>query len=387
MWPLLFLSYLFPKRSTSRILSRPLMSEDPSELTPPDATAPQPPPQPCSENRQPNPNSGLLLLQLPPELFDEIIGFYSIIPDTYYFNGHDLNDLPKFFERTGVLTALSQTCRALKDITLHRLWMRLDICRITDSARLPWYEQPMTALERKANGIAESPMRHHVRTLTIVLGEYYEPDTPLAALWDMLRRLPNLRKIHVLACTCKATVLAESLVEANLQLPNVTTLFVPDHLTGVFQRICPNVTHFRCSEVPLLSALTSKTQRVDGMIDWRDPEFVDRLIKRAPNLRTLEIRRPVDFQRHINLQDTAPSEWVQVIPKLASLKQLSELILTFPSELEGVHDAESIAAARSLMETSPFAGQRRLVTRRVTAPHYTNAYHVDFVHSSDSEIF
>lgn len=117
--------------------------------------------KPRSED-EPDPNAGLALVQLPPELFDAIIENYSTLPTTFYYDTGDIPAL-KYYERTDVLTALSQTCRALRHITLHRLWARLDICRVPEKSRLTWYKYTMRALERKANGIAVSPVRHHVR--------------------------------------------------------------------------------------------------------------------------------------------------------------------------------------------------------------------------------
>ncbi|KAJ7770269.1 hypothetical protein DFH07DRAFT_806293 [Mycena maculata] len=334
---------------------------------------------------EPDPNARLALVQLPPELFDAIIENYSTLPTTSYYDTSDIPAL-NYYERSDALTALSQTCRALRTITLHRLWARLDICRVPEKARMTWYKYTMLALQRKANGIADSPVRHHVRTLTLMFSKS-QPDAPLAALWNMLPKLPNLRKIHVI--NCKTPGFAKSLTDAKLELPNVTTLFIPDS-ASVFQRICPNAVHIRCvggSGAPLMSALTDKTERVDGMFEWKDMKVVERFVKKAPNLRTLEIRRPVNNGLGIHSQNTAPAEWAQVIPKLAPLKKLTELILTFPGVDEGAGDAASSAAAQKLVRLSSFVGERRLVVRRVIAPHYQNKHKEDFLHSSTTETF
>ncbi|KAJ7769683.1 hypothetical protein DFH07DRAFT_938232 [Mycena maculata] len=369
---------------------------EPSE-SPVEGSDPTPVEAPLVPTSEPNPNAGVPLLQLSTELFDKIFADYSTIPDAFYINTHSLHDLSKFFERTDALTALSQTCRAMRDITLPRLWTRLDICRITDPVQISqWYETPiiMAALERKASGIAVSIVRQHVQTLTLLLSSH-EPDAPLTALWNMLPKLPNLRKIQLLASACGTEVLKKTLGNAKLELPNVTTLFLEDGNAEFFQRICPNTTHIRCvaefvegSGGDLLLALTPKTERLDGMIDWRDLSLVDRLVANAPNLRTLEIRRPVDAELRIFSQDKAPAEWAQMIPKLVSLKHLAELVLTFPGEHEAADDAASIAAARMLMRTSRVAGPRRLVIRCVIAPHYVeNDYITDFLQSSTTETF
>jgi hypothetical protein len=111
---------------------------------------------------EPDPNARLHLVQLPPELFDAIIENYRTLPSTFYYDTFDIPDL-KYYERNEVLTALSQTCRTLRGVTLPRLWARLDLCRVPERARTTWYKYTMLAIERKARGISVSPVRHHVR--------------------------------------------------------------------------------------------------------------------------------------------------------------------------------------------------------------------------------
>ncbi|KAF7369181.1 hypothetical protein MVEN_00245300 [Mycena venus] len=303
-----------------------------------------------------DPNASLPLVQLPPELFDAIIENYATLPSTFYYDTHSIPDL-KYYERNDALTALSQTCTALRVITLPRLWARLDICRVPERARGTWYKYTMQAIERKANGIAVSP-----------------PDTALPALWAMLSKLPNLRTIQVVVC--KTPGFAKSVADLKLELPNVTALFIPNEVS-VLQRLCPNATHVRCAGgtgAALISALTDKTEVFDGMVDWKDLKLVDRLIKKAPNLRTLELRRPMNWGMPHTSQDTVPAEWNQVIPKLASLKKLAELILTFPAAEDKPGDAALIESARKLMRTdqSAVAGERRLVVRHIVARNYMN---------------
>ncbi|KAJ6605659.1 hypothetical protein B0H10DRAFT_1820677 [Mycena sp. CBHHK59/15] len=330
-------------------------------------------------------NARLALVQLPAELFDAIIENYTTLPSTFYYDTSDIPTL-EHYERSEVLTALSQTCRALRNITLHRLWARLDICRVPVVARSTWYKYIMQELERKANGVAVSPVRHYVRTLALMFSKS-NPGPTLAALWKMLPALSNLRKIHVI--NCKTPGFAKSLTDSGLKLPNVTTLFIPSE-ASVLQRISPNAVHIRCvggSGAALISALTDKSEVFDGMVDWTYLKLADRLVKKAPNLRTLEIRRPVNNGLGIASQDKAPSEWAQIFPKLSAMKKLAQLILTFPGEEEIPTDLVSINAARTVLQKSALQSEKCLIVRRVIAPHYENEYRTDFVHSSKTEIF
>ncbi|KAJ7770267.1 hypothetical protein DFH07DRAFT_1058074 [Mycena maculata] len=325
------------------------------KVSPEGSAAPEVPDAPKpSPTDEPDPNAGLALVQLPAELFDAIIDNYWTIPPKFYFPSSDVPAL-KYYERTDALTALSQTCRALRNITLHRLWARLDISRVPERARLSWYKYVMPELQRKANGIVTSPVRHHVRILTLMLSKN--------SCYQL--QYPGL---------CE---------EAKLELPNVTTLFLRNNVS-VFQRICPNAVHIRCvggSGAAPLSGLTARTERVDGPFDWTDMKLVE-----PPNLRTLGIRTLVHASSII---DEGPAEWAQAIPKLALLKKLSELILTLPGVDETPNDVASIAATRTLMRTSTVAGERRLVIRRVLAPHFKKYYTIveDFLHSLTTETF
>ncbi|KAJ7176767.1 hypothetical protein C8R46DRAFT_44000 [Mycena filopes] len=345
------------------------------------------PSSPTRSENGPDPNTKLPLVQLPPELFDAIIEEYATLPSTFYYDTQNIPDF-KYYERNDALTALSQTCRLLRDITLPRLWERLDICRIPDHHRQQWFKYAMRAIERKANGIADSPVRHHVRTLTLMFSKS-KPDAALGALWNMLPKLPNLRKIHVI--NCKTPGFAKSLTDSELELPNVRTLFLPSECS-VLQRICPNATHIRCvggAGMALTSQVTDKTEIFDGMVDWKDLKLVDRLVKKAPNLRKLEIRRPVNWGLGIQSMAEVPAEWAQVVPRLAPLQHLVELVLTFPIAEEKPNDAGTIAAARKLMQKkTAVKGERRLVVRRVIARHYTNPdSEEDVLHSRVTETF
>ena len=92
-------------------------------------------------------------------------------------------------------------------------------------------------------------------------------------------------------------------------------------------------------------------------------------------------------------QNTAPGQWAQVIPALSGLKELRELIITFPRKDEVSSDVPSIQAARKVIQdlhaADPKAGKRQLVVRRVEAPHYTNdpPHDLDLVLSRKVEIF
>ncbi|KAF8201310.1 hypothetical protein K438DRAFT_1932977 [Mycena galopus ATCC 62051] len=335
-----------------------------------------------------DPNAGLPILRLPVELFDAIIENYAILPSTHTINIASNFPHAKYYERNDALTALSQTCTALRDITLPRLWERLDMSRVPERARGGTsLKCVMQAMERKANGIAVSRVRHYVRTLTILFTKS-QSDEPLAALWAMLPKLPNLRTIHILVC--KIPYITKLFTGSwHLELPNVTALFIPGD-ASILQRVCPNATHVRCTGGnggTLISGLTDKTEVFDGVVDWMNlPNLglVDRLVEKAPNLRRLELKRPDTWPRY----DDVPAAWKEIIPKLAPLKKLVELILTFPSAEDKPGNAALIERARTLMRNKPaVAGGRRLILRHVVAPRYSDYGKADVMTSCVTETF
>ncbi|KAJ6598273.1 hypothetical protein DFH09DRAFT_1356584 [Mycena vulgaris] len=265
---------------------------------------------------EPDPNADAELIRLPYELIDEILDNYDAMP----LDDHDGNKLPdpKCYERTGALTALSQTCKTLRNISLHRLWERLDICRVPKRSGGIWYKYTMSK-----PGAADA----------------------LAALCKMPPKLPNLRMIHVI--NCKTPGFSKSLGDAKLKLLNVTKLLLPKR-RAYSSAYAPTRFTYAASAAP--------TEIVHGPVDWSDLKLVDHLVKNAPNLRTLEIQ-PYTYHNIRGYGD-----WMRVISSLASLKSLSTLILSFPSTTEQPGDAASITAARLFLRKS--VGERRLGIQR-----------------------
>ncbi|KAJ7489218.1 hypothetical protein FB451DRAFT_1224059 [Mycena latifolia] len=362
-----------PPRKSRRLLKA-SSSPEPEEITAEETNVASP----FRPDDEPDLKAGAGLLRLPPELFDAIIENFdtTLLDEFYYYSGPPDQNC---YERTDVLTALSQTCRYVRNFTLHRLWERLDICRVPERARASWFKYAMVALERKANGIAESPVRHYVRTLTLMFSNS-KPDAAVEAFQNMIINLLNLRAIHVIHCTIPGF----SNGDWDLELPNVTRLFIPDG-ASVFQRICPNAAHIRCVGgigERVLSALTDATEIFDGKVSWMElkPEFVDRIVANAPNLRTIEIRP----HWHDYSFGGGFVQWTQTISRLAPLKKLSTLILSFPTVEEKPGDAVSILAARLLFRGSTVVGEKRLVIRRFLISQATGG---QVLHSSTIETF
>ncbi|KAK0190157.1 hypothetical protein F5146DRAFT_1139734 [Armillaria mellea] len=215
-----------------------------------------------------------------------------------------------------------------------------------------------------------------VRVITLVTSKHRVDETS-SALRGLLEVLPELQTIQVLHCK---TLSAFSKVLKGLAIPTVTTLVTPTETANGLTLTYPNTTHIRCAGgvgglVVGGLKFIKKCQILDGMIDWvKDLKLVDRLVKNAPStLHTLEIRRPVNSGLGILSQNTAPTEWVQVMSKLPRLKGLRKLILTFPKSEEEPSDIASIDAAKKVMTglASSSGESATLIVRSVIAPHYS----------------
>ncbi|CAL1702731.1 unnamed protein product [Somion occarium] len=321
------------------------------------------------------------LAKLPAELFDEIISYLRVLPlsfyyDTYYDKARGNLPHPQFRERTDALRALSATCRALRDISYHRLWSRLDICWVPSEEAGTWYKYVMQSLQTKSKGVVSS-------------SDYLKE-----SIRDLLEALPNLSTIQVITCRIPGDF---GRATQGLSCPNVRTVVIPTDCHAVL-KACPNTMHVRCaggSGVTLIGSLKfSKCETLDGMINWvKDMKTVDRLIKNAPNLRKIEIRRPVCFGLGIMSQNKAPEQWSLVISKLSGLPKLRVIVLSFPGLEELPSDLVSIQKAREVLRKSKLQEERKLIVRRVIAQHYAspsdNKDHQvgDIVHRYEEEIF
>ncbi|CAL1702730.1 unnamed protein product [Somion occarium] len=340
------------------------------------------------------------LAKLPAELFDEIISYLRVLPlsfyyDTYYDKARGNLPHPQFRERTDALRALSATCRALRDISYHRLWSRLDICWVPSEEAGTWYKYVMQSLQTKSKGVVSSSdyLKESIRTITLMLSKSDVAPT-MTALRDLLEALPNLSTIQVITCRIPGDF---GRATQGLSCPNVRTVVIPTDCHAVL-KACPNTMHVRCaggSGVTLIGSLKfSKCETLDGMINWvKDMKTVDRLIKNAPNLRKIEIRRPVCFGLGIMSQNKAPEQWSLVISKLSGLPKLRVIVLSFPGLEELPSDLVSIQKAREVLRKSKLQEERKLIVRRVIAQHYAspsdNKDHQvgDIVHRYEEEIF
>ncbi|PSR71358.1 hypothetical protein PHLCEN_2v12770 [Hermanssonia centrifuga] len=106
------------------------------------------------------------LASIPAELFDEIMSYFPTLPHQWYYDTvtAGIPDL-RYAERTMVLQALAMSCKAVREVSLPRLWSRIDCCWVPPSSNGTWYKYVMQELQRKSKGVlaADAALRGYVR--------------------------------------------------------------------------------------------------------------------------------------------------------------------------------------------------------------------------------
>ncbi|KAJ7574461.1 hypothetical protein C8J56DRAFT_472806 [Mycena floridula] len=292
--------------------------------------------------------SSIRLLSLPVELFELVLDNFQGFPSETWL--HVSYPDQALQERTLAFRALSQTCKALRQVMLHRLWENLETIWVPVRAKGIWHKYVMQALKRKADAVVKSDVRHLVRTLTVMFTNSNATET-LASFTGLLKALPNLQKLHVLS-SGRAKEFNKAV--SGLLLPTVKTLYIPDTASGLL-RACPNVTHIRNVQglgSPILGPALKglKFEVIDGKFWWDNKEF-DRFFKHAKYLREIEFAE---------IPGNHCGPWKDCIEKLGNLSNISTIRLTYGTEPV---DLAAVEAARKVLRESKAAGQKHLVVK------------------------
>ncbi|THH01985.1 hypothetical protein EW026_g810 [Hermanssonia centrifuga] len=198
----------------------------------------------------------------------------------------------------------------------------------------------MQELQRKSKGVlaADAALCGYVRTVTFTLTKSDVKGT-MPAITTLLSALPALHTIQILSCKIAGDF---KNAVTYLSLPTVHTLIIPTDANALV-RACPNVKHVRCAGghgSALVGSLKgSKCETLDGMIDW--------------------------------VKDRKLTEHGDEVPS----------------------DRASIDAARDVLRNSELGGEKKLIIRRIEAPHYENNpphdpdKDLDLLLSESTEIF
>ncbi|KAI4523313.1 hypothetical protein K525DRAFT_268082 [Schizophyllum commune Loenen D] len=178
---------------------------------------------------------------LPLELLLEIIDYFAkVLPITPAEELYTYPSPRTYLDRRDVLTALSQTCRALREKTLPMLWR--DIQAFASTANITakswrgswreWRRAVNKELDRQCFAVFRAPN----------IAPYVE-----LLFAHVLSLLPNLKTLHIVHLAYDCYNLLN--VFDKLRLPAVKTMVLPvvPLSAGALLRSCPNVEHFICN--------------------------------------------------------------------------------------------------------------------------------------------
>lgn len=100
-----------------------------------------------------------LFLELPVELFDMIMDYYPEVTVLHMLErmGRGMDTLKLGFQRTAVLRALSQTCRALRRACVPLLWKYADTMLISCYHEKGWIKKLSTRIRTYGQGLFDQP--------------------------------------------------------------------------------------------------------------------------------------------------------------------------------------------------------------------------------------
>ncbi|KNZ82316.1 hypothetical protein J132_00131 [Termitomyces sp. J132] len=180
------------------------------------------------------------VFDLPDEIWLEILSHFSSvrIPTLR------LNDAPLLssstLEREHALRALSQTCRAFRAFLLPELWVRFEVCALHNQL-----EDIAEALEKRSNGLRQSPYHaNYVRIVSVALTRC-KAATALDAFVRCLKVLPNLHTLQILRAHSQMTTHLKNAFGQH-KIPQVRTIVLPDYAHNVL-RACPEVRVVMCN--------------------------------------------------------------------------------------------------------------------------------------------
>ncbi|KAG5340348.1 hypothetical protein C0989_002078 [Termitomyces sp. Mn162] len=193
------------------------------------------------------------VFDLPDEIWLEILSHFSSvrIPTLR------LNDAPLLssstLEREHALRALTQTCRAFRAFLLPELWVRFEVLSASTGQQNPddfdiagaWYRDIAEALEKRSNGLRQSPYHaNYVRIVSVALTRC-KPATALDAFVRCLKVLPNLHTLQILRAHSQMTTHLKNAFGQH-KIPQVRTIVLPDYAHNVL-RACPEVRVVMCN--------------------------------------------------------------------------------------------------------------------------------------------
>ncbi|KAJ7747129.1 hypothetical protein DFH07DRAFT_578404 [Mycena maculata] len=273
------------------------------------------------------------LLDLPTELLVEIISYH---PYPFTFLSPLLRQehgAQERHDRRQVLRSLSQTCVVLRTIFLPLLWER--------------FEASQASLQEiHTNEAVASLLFPYIKSVHISMKTWGLEDMEAVFLFvQFIRALPNLVGLQIYQASYECVPVL-SYAFADIMLPNITALCVPDWLDGIFPAF-PNLTTLACPCIYTHStALAPAKQffpRLEAITGLRlSRNLIEAVLQDFPNLRAITVTstiplQPKKAQSHSDPMHERCTADPDDLALLSSFKNLSELSL--------IHDETVMAEA------------------------------------------
>uniref|UniRef100_A0A8H7XQ75 F-box domain-containing protein n=1 Tax=Psilocybe cubensis TaxID=181762 RepID=A0A8H7XQ75_PSICU len=239
-------------------------------------------------------------LQLPLELLLEIVTYFNAFPSEpvgFYDRRYFDREASKYLERTDALRSLSQTCRLWRYIFLPLLWERLDVLA-THSESGAWYQVFGETLIRKCFLVTENrDIASHVRSVSVVLSRY-SASTVLPAFVRGIEALPNLKTLYIATAHDKMSTALKTAFDGHV-FSQIETAMLPTYAHNIL-RSCPEVKKVVCVDFMDASKLISANAKCCKKVEeieqfaFEGERQMRRLVKAAPNLRSIKFQRSID---------------------------------------------------------------------------------------------
>ncbi|EAU92311.1 hypothetical protein CC1G_00530 [Coprinopsis cinerea okayama7 len=297
-----------------------------------------------------NANAGFC--RLPDELISEVLSYYpevgpltSAVDGTARYQAREPILPVSYLVRPDTLRALSQTCVAYRRLFLPILWERLEVC-VEARGKEQFFRHAGESLTRKCNGLLENPdLLDMVRYVNVILTRY-KSDMVLPTFTKCLKAMPNVHTIHVLHAHTQMTSHIKAGFEG-VSLPTIRTLIIPGYCHELL-KTCPEVRSVQCIRddgsklITVIKRDCPKVEEVRGF--GLDASLTKRLVKAAPNLRTVEVYYNRDS-----------SDIDGMITELKKLKHLTTIDIFYHSSIDNFDASKSkiVQQLKPVLSQSP----------------------------------
>ncbi|KAJ6485319.1 hypothetical protein C8R47DRAFT_1129782 [Mycena vitilis] len=288
------------------------------------------------------------LPDLPTELLMEIVKYYPELNLDVDACIHPGRPVGEQFQGNDSLRALSQTCRALRDIFVPVLWARVHACFTSRNRPKRRIRTRAKMLERRMIGIQKTPyVAPCIRWMAVTMLECNMSNwQPIAEFIRVLDLLPNLKDLTILQASTEMIPVLETSFYGKV-FPSVSKLTLTDRFTSIM-RCFPNVqvlAYFHHNVIEVFDVIKEHCKSIHTIRNIQLSAEVVRCLRDAiPNVKSIFL--------WYNLR-------LDTLRLLEGMDNLSELRIRLnPTLVPSV--ADTIQVAERVLRTSKACGRKEL---------------------------